>query len=156
MGRFRDYPFVVAAAVALVVLVALQRGAEAQRRPEPGRMDARSESHRGAEVYRSGEPGRGPYGPPPTPTAPPPPPCWEYAVLRFDIVNGGWVWMDREATRAGDKGRIYRELGGGGRPHGGETSYVDIANQAGTLGWELASVLEREKGTEIWFKRMTR
>ena len=135
----RGYALAAAGALALVVLVVVQRDAAAQQR--------------GPDVYR---------GPqrhaPTTPSMPPAalPQRWEYAVLRFEIVNARWAWIDPENTRTGDKARIYKELGGYGRPGRGETSYVDIANQAGTLGWELTSVLEREKGTEIWFKRALR
>ena len=144
MGRLKGYglkgyALVTAAAAALVVLVVVQRDASAQQR--------------GPEVYRGSE-----RHAPTTPSVPPAaaPQRWEYAVLRFEIVNARWAWIDPENTRTGDKARIYKELGGYGRPGRGETSYVDIANHAGTLGWELASVLEREKGTEIWFKRALR
>ena len=136
----KGYALAAAGAVALVVLVVMQRDAAAQQR--------------GPEVYRGQE-----RHAPTTPTVPPPavpPQRWEYAVLRFEIVNARWAWIDPENTRTGDKARIYKDLGGYGRAGRGEISYVDIANQAGTMGWELTSVLEREKGTEIWFKRALR
>ena len=136
----RGYALAAAVAVALVVLVVMHGDAAAQQR--------------GTDVYRGQE-----RHAPTTPSAPPspvPPQRWEYAVLRFEIVNARWAWIDPENTRTGDKARIYKDLGGYGRAGRGETSYVDIANQAGTLGWELNSVLEREKGTEIWFKRALR
>ena len=136
----KGYALAAAGAVALVVLVAMQRDAAAQQR---------TDVYRGQERHA-----------PTTPSAPPgavaPPQRWEYAVLRFEIVNARWAWIDPENTRTGDKARIYKDLGGYGRAGRGEISYVDIANQAGTMGWELTSVLEREKGTEIWFKRALR
>ena len=84
-------------------------------------------------------------------------PRWQYAVLRFEVVNGNWAWVTPDEVKRGDKKRLFKELGGyGGRPGDHDISYVDVASQAGLHGWELATVLEREKGTEIWFKRPVR
>jgi hypothetical protein len=89
---------------------------------------------------------------------PPPPalPRWEYATLRFDIVKGDWVWTSPEEVKRGDKRRLFKELGGYGKPGDHDISYVDISSQAGLYGWEIIDVVDREKGSEIWFKRPVR
>ena len=90
---------------------------------------------------------------------PPPPPAlprWEYATLRFDIVRGDWVWTTPDEVRRGDKRQLFKELGGYGRRGDHEISYVDISTQAGLYGWEMIDVVDREKGSEIWFKRPVR
>ena len=81
---------------------------------------------------------------------------WEYAALRFNLLQGGkWDWISPTENVTDEKHRIHRALGGQGRTPGG-VSYVDIATQAGQQGWEVISVLERERGTEVWFKRPAR
>ena len=90
---------------------------------------------------------------PPAPTALP---RWEYATLRFDIVRGDWVWTTPEEVKRGDKRQLFKELGGYGRRGDHDISYVDISSQAGLYGWELVDVVDREKGSEIWFKRPVR
>lgn len=137
--------YVVAAVVAALAIGALlQRDAAAQRAaqyggPGPGP----SPSHGGGYGHGHG-------------SAAPALPRWQYAVLRFEIVNGNWAWITPDEVKRGDKKRLFRELGGYGRPGDHDISYVDIASQAGLHGWELTTVLEREKGTEIWFKRPLR
>ena len=81
---------------------------------------------------------------------------WEYAALRFNLLQGGkWDWISPTENMTEEKHRIFRALGGQGRTSGG-ISYVDIATQAGQQGWEVITVLERERGTEVWFKRPAR
>ena len=92
---------------------------------------------------------------------PPPPPApalprWEYATLRFDIVKGDWVWTTSDEVKRGDKRQLFKELGGYGRRGDHDISYVDISTQAGLYGWEMLDVVDREKGSEIWFKRPVR
>ena len=147
MGRFFSQRggYVVAVVVAvLTVGVLLQRDAAAQRTtqyggpgPNPGHAGGHSHGHGNAPVA-------------------PALPRWQYAVLRFEIVNGNWAWVTPDEVKRGDKKRLFRELGGYGRPGDHDISYVDIASQVGLNGWELTTVLEREKGTEIWFKRPLR
>ena len=147
MGRIlsRRGGYAVAVVVAaLAVGVLLARDAAAQRAtqyggPGPGASDR--------DGYGNG-PGHG--------SSVPALPRWQYAVLRYEIVNGNWAWITPEEVKRGDKKRLFRELGGYGRPGDHDVSYVDIASQAGLYGWELTTVLEREKGTEIWFKRPVR
>ncbi len=84
---------------------------------------------------------------------------WEYALLRFNLTEGGkWDWVTPGQSVTDDKTSIYRALGGQGRgsvPSG--VSYIDIATQAGQHGWEVLAVREREaRGTEVWFKRAVR
>lgn len=126
--------YVVAAAMASLTLgiFLFQRDAAAQRSAQ----------------YSGPETARAPVGPPP--------PRWEYATLRFDIVKGDWVWTTQTDVKRGDKRKLLKELGGYGQRGDHDVSYVDIASQAGLYGWELSTVLEREKGTEIWFKRPVR
>ena len=89
----------------------------------------------------------------------PPPPVvpgrWEYATLRFEILRDAWAWHAPDGIKRGEKHKLFKDLGGSGRDHQ-ELSYVDVANQAGLSGWEVTAVIEREKGTEIWFKRLAR
>ena len=81
---------------------------------------------------------------------------WEYAALRFNLLQGGkWDWISPTENMTEEKHRIFQALGGQGRTTGG-ISYVDIATQAGQQGWEVVTVLERERGTEVWFKRPAR
>jgi hypothetical protein len=80
---------------------------------------------------------------------------WEYALLRYNLLKERWDWMSPTENYSDDKLRIYRALGGQGRTPGG-VSYVDIATQAGQQGWEVTSVLQRDTGTEVWFKRPVR
>jgi hypothetical protein len=95
-----------------------------------------------------------------TPQAPPAPAAewgrrWEYASLRFNLMKEKWDWTSPSENLSDDKLRIYRALGGQGRTPGG-VSYVDIATQAGQQSWEVISVLQRDTGTEVWFKRPVR
>jgi hypothetical protein len=84
-------------------------------------------------------------------------PRWEYATLRFDVVRGDWVWTTQDEVKRGEKPRLFKAMGGYGREMDHEISIVDLATQAGTYGWELTTVLERDKGgTEIWFRRLLR
>jgi len=80
---------------------------------------------------------------------------WEYAALKFNLMKERWDWSSPTENYSDDKLRIFRALGGQGRQPGG-VSYVDIATQAGQQGWEVIAVLQRDAGTEIWFKRPTR
>ena len=143
MGRILSQRggYVVAAVVAaLAVGVLLARDAAAQRAAPyggPGPHDVGTAGH----GHRPAAPAL---------------PRWQYAVLRYEIVNGNWAWITPDEVKRGDKKRLFRELGGYGRPGDHDISYVDIASQAGLYGWELTTVLEREKGTEIWFKRPVR
>jgi hypothetical protein len=77
---------------------------------------------------------------------------WEYASLRYNLMKERWDWNSPTENYSDDKLRLFRALGGQGRTPGG-VSYVDIATQAGLQGWELVSVLQRDSGTEVWFKR---
>ena len=110
---------------------------------------------RDADAQRAGAyPGPGGGAPAPAPAAAP---RWEYATLRFDVAKGDWVWTTQDEVKRGEKPRLFRQMGGHGREMDHEVSIVDLATQAGTFGWELNSVLEREKGgTEAWFKRPLR
>jgi hypothetical protein len=92
---------------------------------------------------------------PPAP-APAGVPRWECATLRYDLASGNWVWTSQEDYFRGDKQRLFRDLGGYGRQMDHEITIVDVATQAGLYGWELTTVLDREKGTEMWFKRPIR
>ena len=80
---------------------------------------------------------------------------WEYASMRFNLLKERWDWISPTENYSDEKLKIFRALGGQGRTPGG-VSYVDIATQAGQQNWEVVSVLERETGTEIWFKRPAR
>src|SRR4051794_28564106 len=80
---------------------------------------------------------------------------WEYASLRFNLMKERWDWSSPTENYSDDKLKIFRALGGQGRTPGG-VSYVDIATQAGQQGWEVISVLQRDTGTEVWFKRPVR
>ena len=80
---------------------------------------------------------------------------WEYAALEFNLMKERWDWSSPTENYSDDKLKIFRALGGQGRQPGG-VSYVDIATQAGQQGWEVIAVLQRDAGTEIWFKRPTR
>ena len=123
---------VLAAVAALAVCFAIQQSASAQK----------------AAQFNGPASSR-----PPAPTALP---RWEYATLRFDIVKGDWVWTTQDEVKRGDKRQLFRELGGYGRRGDHDISYVDISSQAGLYGWELVNVVDREKGSEIWFKRPVR
>ena len=124
MNRAPRYALAVAAAVVLTFLAVWQRAPQAQAAPGDWREPAREPARR-----------------------------WEYAALRFNLLSGGkWDWISPAESITEDKQRIYRHLGGQGRTAGG-ISYVDIATQAGQQGWEVIAVLERERGTEVWFKR---
>ena len=139
--------YVVAAVVAaLAVGVLLQRDAAAQRATQYGGPGPAESGGHG-----NGHPRGHGHG-----HAAPALPRWQYAVLRYEIVNGNWAWITPDEVKRGDKKRLFRDLGGYGRPGDHDISYVDIASQAGLYGWELTTVLEREKGTEIWFKRPVR
>ena len=93
----------------------------------------------------------------PAPAAAPAAPRWEYATLRFDVVKSDWVWTTQDEVKRGEKPRLFKQMGGYGREMDHEVSIVDLATQAGTYGWELTTVLERDKGgTEVWFKRPLR
>jgi len=128
MGRRSTY-LVVAAAVVVAVACYFTRDADAQRT--------------GAYGGQAGGPG--------------PAPRWEYATLRFDVARGDWVWTTQDEVKRGEKPRLFKQMGGHGREADHEVSIVDLASQAGTYGWELTSVLERDKGgTEAWFKRPLR
>ena len=140
---------VMAAVAALAAALLFQQNAAAQRAaqfpssgPGPGAGPTYNQGPGPGNGY-----GRGDHGPAL--------PRWEYATLRFDIVRGDWVWHSPEGVKRGDKRQLYREMGGYGR-RDNEVSYVDISTQAGQYGWEITTVLEREKGTEIWFKRPVR
>ena len=87
--------------------------------------------------------------------APAAPPRWEYATLRFEFLKDSWAWNAPDGVKRGSKHKLYRDLGGVGRSED-QVSYVDVANQAGSQSWEVAHVLEREDGTEIWFRRPVR
>ena len=130
----------VAAIAALAVGMLLQRDAAAQRAAQYGGPGP-TPAHGGHHSHGPSAPGL---------------PRWQYAVLRFEIVNGNWAWITPDEVKRGDKRRLFKELGGYGRPGDHDISYVDIASQAGLYGWEITTVLEREKGTEIWFKRPVR
>ena len=80
---------------------------------------------------------------------------WEYAALKFNLMKERWDWTSPTENLSDDKLLIYRALGGQGRTPGG-VSYVDVATQAGQQGWEVISVLQRDTGTEVWFKRPVR
>ena len=84
-------------------------------------------------------------------------PRWEYATLRFDVARGDWVWTTQDEVKRGEKPRLFKQMGGYGRELNHDVSTVDLATQAGTYGWELTTVLERDKGaTEAWFRRPLR
>jgi hypothetical protein len=123
---------IVAATVVLAVGVYFAKDADAQRSTTYG-----------------GQGGGGP--------APMAAPRWEYATLRFDVTHGDWVWTTQDEVKRGEKPRLFKQMGGYGREADHEISIVDLATQAGTYGWELTSVLERDKGgTEAWFRRPLR
>jgi hypothetical protein len=79
---------------------------------------------------------------------------WEYATLSFHIVRDTWAWKTATERIHGNKSQILRALGG--HPRNNDVSYVDISAQVGGDGWEICSVLERDTGTEVWFKRPCR
>ena len=85
-----------------------------------------------------------------------PPARWEYALLRFNLLEGGkWDWITPTENTTEEKYAIFRSLGGTGRSQG--LSYIDIANQAGQQGWEVIACREREsRGTELWLKGAVR
>jgi hypothetical protein len=122
----------VVIAAALVVGVLLQREAAAQRAPQPQPAQSRFP----ASAF----------------------PRFEYATLRYDMPSDRWTWTTPDDVKRGDKRRLFREMDGsfksGDRDR--EVSYIELATQAGLFGWELTTVVEREKGTEIWFKRPVR
>jgi hypothetical protein len=129
MKRITGYAL-FAIAAALTVGVVLQREASAQRAPQP----------------------------PPERRFPQPSnlPRWEYATLRYDLNSDRWIWTTPDDMKRGDKRRLYKEMDGYGKAGDREINYVDLATQAGLYGWEMTIVLERERGTEIWFKRPLR
>ena len=132
MKQIMSYGLVLVAA-ALLAGVALQRNASAQRAPHEQHMA-------------------------PMPPMTPPGPRWEYATLRYDLPSERWFWTTPDEIKRGDKQRLFKEMNGYGKPgdRDRDINYVDLATQAGLYGWELTTVLDREKGTEIWFKRALR
>ena len=83
-----------------------------------------------------------------------PPARWEYATLSFHIVRETWAWKTANERIQGNKGQLLRALGGQARHN--DVSYVDISTHMGLSGWEIVAVLERDTGTEVWFKRPVR
>jgi len=81
---------------------------------------------------------------------------WEYATLRFKFLSGKWEWLSGDKSLTAAKEDLYRSLGGTHPPQGREVSYIDVANQANTQGWEVLTLIERDTGTEIVFKRAVR
>ena len=81
---------------------------------------------------------------------------WEYASLRYRLVETKWLWRSPTENWLGEKDELYRKLGGQQRQGGGDLWYGEIVNLAGQQGWEVLTVLERDQGTEVWFKRPAR
>lgn len=81
---------------------------------------------------------------------------WEYATLRFKLLSGKWEWLSAQQAMVAEKQELLRILGGTHRPDGRDVSYIDIANAAGSQGWEVHTLIERDTGTEILFKRAVR
>ena len=81
---------------------------------------------------------------------------WEYATLRFKLLSGKWEWLSAEMAMTAEKTELVRALGGTHRPDGRDVSYIDIANAAGAQGWEVHTLIERDTGTEMLFKRPVR
>jgi hypothetical protein len=136
MKRIISYGIVLVAA-ALLAGVAVQRNASAQRAPERHLAPV----------------------PPPVTSSQP---RFEYATLRFDASNDRWFWITPDEIKRGDKQRLFREMNGYARSgdrdrdRDRDINYVDLATQAGLYGWELTTVVDRDKGIEIWFKRPAR
>jgi hypothetical protein len=139
MKQIISYGIVLVAA-ALLAGVAFQRNASAQRAPAPG-----PERHMA-----------------PMPVGTTSQPRFEYATLRLDAANERWFWTTPDEIKRGDKQRLFREMNGYVKPgdrdrdRDRDITYVDLATQAGLYGWELTTVVDREKGIEIWFKRPVR
>ena len=83
-----------------------------------------------------------------------PVPRWEYGTLSFHIVRESWAWRTANERIQGNKSQILRALGGHSRHN--DVSYVDISSHLGQDGWEICAVLDRDTGTEVWFKRPAR
>jgi hypothetical protein len=81
---------------------------------------------------------------------------WEYASLRYRLVETKWIWRSPTENWGGEKEELYRKLGGASRQAPGEIWYGEIVNLAGQQGWEMVTVLDRDQGTEVWFKRPAR
>jgi hypothetical protein len=81
---------------------------------------------------------------------------WEYATLRFKFLSGKWEWLSGDKSLTAAKEELYRSLGGTHAPQGRDVSYIDVANQASAQGWEMLTLIERDTGTEIVFKRAVR
>ena len=81
---------------------------------------------------------------------------WEYASLRYRLVETKWIWRSPTENWGGEKDELYRKLGGLPRQTPGDVWYGEIVNLAGQQGWEVITVLDRDQGTEVWFKRPVR
>ena len=81
---------------------------------------------------------------------------WEYATLRFKLMSGKWEWLSAQEAMVAEKLDLLRALGGTHRPDARDVSYIDIANAVGAQGWEVHTLIERDTGTEMLFKRPVR
>ena len=81
---------------------------------------------------------------------------WEYASLSYRLVETKWLWRSPTENWGGDKEELFRKLGGQPRQPVGEVWYGEIVNLAGQQGWEVVTVLDRDQGTQVWFKRPVR
>ena len=81
---------------------------------------------------------------------------WEYATLRFKFLAQKWEWLSGQQTMVAEKQELLRAFGGTNPADGREVSYIDVANAAGAHGWEIHTLIERDTGTEILFKRPVR
>lgn len=81
---------------------------------------------------------------------------WEYATLRFKFLAQKWEWLSAQHAMVAEKQELLRAFGGTQPADGREVSYIDVANAAGTHGWEIHTLIERDTGTEILFKRAAR